>query len=198
VTTTRLTAIAAAIAAAQVGTFAADDPLDEAAILRARAHAAAAGRFDRVWCAPDPRAHATATAMALGTGAPDAHRALRSCDFGAWAGRTPADVQATEPDAFARWANDVDARPPGGESMADVLSRVSGWLEVAGRELDGSPTDERIALVASALVVRAVIVAAIGAGPSSLAHVDIAPLGSARLNRHNGRWRLRALGAPTA
>ena len=54
---------------------------------------------------------------------------LKELSFGAWEGRTWADLKRAEPAAVAarrrnRWA----FVPPGGESYADLLVRVSPWL----------------------------------------------------------------------
>ena len=55
----------------------------------------------------------------------------RELDFGAWDGRAAADLP---PDALARFWDDPDAcPPPGGETRADLLARVTG----AVADLDG-------------------------------------------------------------
>jgi broad specificity phosphatase PhoE len=184
--TTRLTAIAAAVPASTAGTFGHDGTLDEPTMWRVHEFDLASERFEPVWCAPEPASRETAAGLGLARA--NAEEALRSCDFGAWQGRSFAEVQVDDPEAFARWATDVETRPPGGESLADVLGRVRSWL-------DAAPTGQRVAVVASAVVVRALVVAAIRAPASTLTHVDVEPLGVAHLNRHAGRWRLRTLNA---
>jgi broad specificity phosphatase PhoE len=183
VTTTRLVAVAAAASPALAGTFPPDAPLDAPTVARVHDHALD-GRFDRVACAPDTAARQTASALGLDPVTDEL--ALRACDFGTWAGQPVAGVQHDEPEAFAAWVRDVEVRPPGGESLADVLARVEAWLVTV-------PGPARVAVVASALVVRALVVAAIRAPAATMAHVDVAPLGVARLDHHDGRWRLHSL-----
>ena len=51
--------------------------------------------------------------------------ALRELERGEWAGRTPSEVEARWPGAWAAWfENPGTARPPGGESLNDLLLRV--------------------------------------------------------------------------
>ena len=54
---------------------------------------------------------------------------LADCDFGAWAGRSLADVHASDPEAAAAWMPDPDARGHGGESLRTFVARVAGWLD---------------------------------------------------------------------
>jgi len=50
---------------------------------------------------------------------------LAETDSGDWTGRSMAEVQASEPEAFQRWQNgDPDFRFPGGESFTDQAERV--------------------------------------------------------------------------
>jgi probable phosphoglycerate mutase len=55
---------------------------------------------------------------------------LREIAFGAWEGKTWAEIRARDPiRARDRDADIWNFAPPGGESYADVLRRVSAWLE---------------------------------------------------------------------
>jgi probable phosphoglycerate mutase len=53
---------------------------------------------------------------------------LIEMDFGAWEGRTLAEIHAAEPDAAAREALGLDFRAPGGESPREVQARLIPWL----------------------------------------------------------------------
>ena len=112
---------------------------------------------------------------------------LRDCDFGRWAGRSLADVQSHEPDAVADWLQNPHAAPHGGESFADVMKRVAGWMDQLLAQ------DTSILAITHALVIRAAIAHALSAGPAAFGHIDIAPLTRARLSNNGGRWTLAAL-----
>ena len=134
-----------------------------------------------------PARAARETAAALGFHA-DVEMALSDCDYGRWRGLASKDVAEREPDAFAAWLGGPAAAPHGGESIAALIERVGAWL---GQSL----THEGATLaVTHASVVRAAIVNALGAGSSTFARIDVAPLSLARLSGHAGRWNLVALG----
>jgi broad specificity phosphatase PhoE len=65
---------------------------------------------------PALRAAQTAEGLALEA---RAEPLLRDCDFGCWAGRSLAEVQAQAPEAVADWLANPHAAPHGGESFAD-------------------------------------------------------------------------------
>jgi len=55
---------------------------------------------------------------------------LKELDFGGWTGMTFEEVAAAHPEDWARREADKwTARPPGGESYADVAARARSWLE---------------------------------------------------------------------
>jgi probable phosphoglycerate mutase len=105
-----------------------DLPLSE--LGRADAAAAAAhlaGRgIDVIVASPLQRTRQTAEAAAQVLGVPvEFDGDLRELDFGAWEGLTAAEAQAKSPLAFRRWSGALDVRPPSGESVADVSTRVA-------------------------------------------------------------------------
>jgi broad specificity phosphatase PhoE len=112
---------------------------------------------------------------------------LRDCDFGCWAGRSLAEVQAQAPDAVADWLENPHAAPHGGESFADVMPRVGGWMDGL---LAGSGS---VLAITHPSVIRAAIAHALGAGPETFRHVDVAPLTRTKLSGGSGRWTLAAL-----
>jgi len=164
--------------------FPGDEPLDprgceSLARLRGRLPSC-----DIVLCSPALSAAQTAEGLGL-----DARLEplLRDCDFGRWAGRTLADVQAQAPEALAEWLQNPRAAPHGGESFADGMTRLGGWMDglLTGR---GS-----ILAITHATVIRAAIAHALGAGPEVFRHIDVAPLTRARLSGGGSRWTLAAL-----
>lgn len=183
--TTRLHLICAAATSstAAVG-FAADEPLDPRgrdSLVRLR------GRLpscDVVLRSPARCAAETAEGLALDA---EPEPSLRDCDFGRWTGRLLAEVQAQAPEAVADWLQNPHAAPHGGESFMDVITRVGAWM-------DGLlAVDRSVLAVTHALVIRAAIAHALGAGPEVFRRIDVAPLTRARLSGVGGRWTLAAL-----
>jgi broad specificity phosphatase PhoE len=135
--------------------------------------------------APDIRAGQTAAALGL---AAEPEHALRDQDFGTWSGRAIDEVGREDPQALAAWLTDPDIRPGGGESFSAVVQRVTSWL----KGLRTSPG--HMVAVTHAAVIRAAILAVIGAPPGCFARIDVAPLSLAELRGDGRRWMLRAMG----
>ncbi|MFP5283803.1 MAG: histidine phosphatase family protein [Actinomycetes bacterium] len=156
------------------------EPLDVAAVDRL------VGRTAGWWCGPEPTC--AVTGRALG-GEPEVVAAFAGPDVGRWRGRSLAEVAAAEPEAARAWLADVAAAPHGGESLADLATRVGGQVE-AHRWPEG-----RSVVVVVPLVARALAVHALAAPASVLLRLDVAPLDRLTLTRGPGGWRLR-LAAP--
>lgn len=168
------------------GIFPNDESLDERGRSSCSAVAGSIPSADRVWIAPELRARQTAEALGLvGAEAP----ALRDCDSGRWSGRSLAQIEAEEPSALHQWLSDSAASPHGGESFAEVVTRVGAWFE----SHDGD-SGHSIAVTHPA-VVRAAILHAIQARAESFGRIDVGPLSRAVFVRGNGNWRFRALSA---
>ncbi|MFC4467314.1 histidine phosphatase family protein [Streptomyces xiangluensis] len=135
------------------------------------------------YCSPTPRSRATGDALNL---APLAQLALRDCDMGRWRGLTLGEAMAREPQAVDVWLADPYSAPHGGESLVAFIQRVGGWL-------DTRPVDDgaRIVAVAEPAVVRAALVYALKAPPSTYWNIDVRPLSMATLTGRAGRWNLR-------
>jgi broad specificity phosphatase PhoE len=164
--------------------FAADEPLDprgRESILRLVGRLPSSDIVLR-----SPALCAAQTAEGLGLDA-RTESLLRDCDVGRWAGRPLADVQAEEGKGIADWLQNPRAAPHGGESFYDVMMRVGGWMDGL-LAIHGS-----VLAITHASVVRAAIAYALGAGPETFRHIDVAPLTRARLSGDGGRWTLAAL-----
>ncbi|ONG53567.1 hypothetical protein BKE38_11780 [Pseudoroseomonas deserti] len=91
-------------------------------------------------------------------------------DVGAWSGQR-FDALAGEP-GWEAWNAERDrARPPGGESMAEVTARIIGLIE----RLRQRHPDGRIALVSHADVIKAAVCALLGLGIAAHARFEVAP-----------------------
>lgn len=164
--------------AVRAAAFGADEPLDAGG--RAAAARLRLRRADEVLVSPAARTRETADAAGLVVSGCDA--ALAECDFGRWAGLSLREVAEREPEAVAAWLNDPDAAPYGGESLAQVLARVRGWLDAQAR-LSGTAV-----AVTHAGVVKAAVVAALDAPPAAFWRIDVAPLSVTELHAHDSRW----------
>lgn len=175
-------------AASRRGAFPADEALEPEGEEAARALAGRLGRGEAL-CSTAERSRATAAAAGL-----DARvdPGLDECDFGAWRGRTLAEVQARDPDGVTAWMTDPTARPHGGEALEAFAGRVGAWLDAQAR-LGG-----RAIAVTHGGVVRAAVVHALGAPPAAVWAVEAAPLRATELHARDGRWTLACVNAPVA
>ncbi|GAA3139920.1 histidine phosphatase family protein [Streptomyces rectiviolaceus] len=179
------------IAAARSGSLLAerfddDRPLDQSGWHEVQLAAPALlplGVAELRYCSPTPRSRATGDALGF---APLAQPALRDCDMGRWRGLTLGEVTASEPAAVDAWLGDPRSAPHGGESLLAFISRIGGWLDTRPVG-DGS----RILAVAEPAVVRAALVYALKAPPSTYWNIDVRPLSTVTLAGHGGRWNLR-------
>ena len=170
----------AATAATRAARFPADEPLDERGRAEAARLAAALPARREVLSSPALRCRQTADAAGLEPLAVEP--ALRECDFGAWAGRSLADVHAAEPDAARAWMLRADACPHGGESLAAFAGRVGEWLDREA-EREGCAV-----AITHGGVVKAAVVRALAAPLESFWRIDAAPLAITELHAHDGRW----------
>ncbi len=133
--------------------------------------------------APERAARETA---ALLQGDPRIDTALADLDVGRWRGRSLEQVVADDPEALAAWRADPSAAPHGGESIAQLTSRVGQWLTSA-------PIEGRIIAVTHPAVMRAALLHVLQAPLSSFWAVDVPPLSLMAFTHDGRRWAFRAL-----
>ncbi|MBO7937983.1 MULTISPECIES: histidine phosphatase family protein [Streptomyces] len=163
-----------------------DRPLDQAGweeVQRAAPELLPLAAAELRYCSPTPRSRATGDALGF---APLVQPALRDCDMGRWRGFTLGEAMAREPESVDAWLADPHATPHGGESLLDFITRVGGWLDTRPVE-DGG----RIVAVAEPSVIRAALVYALKAPPSSYWNIDVRPLSTTTVTGLRGRWNLR-------
>ena len=174
-----------ASAATRATRFPDDEPLEASAVSALEALRGRLRPYAQVLTSPARAARETAAALGFDA---EVEMALRDCDYGRWRGLASKDVAKREPDEFAAWLGDPASAPHGGESLADLIERIGAWLTQA------SAREGATLAITHAAVVRAAIVNALGAGSTSFARIDVAPLSLARLSGHAGRWNIVALG----
>lgn len=109
--------------------------------------------------------------------------AFREMAFGAWEGLTRDEVAVHAPDAMTTWRAAPDrVVPPGGEPLGAVAARVA---EATARLIANHPGDT-VVLVAHAIVIRLIVLTALGLGPERLWAVDASPAGLTELEFLDG------------
>lgn len=169
--------------ATNTAAFASDEPLDDRGAQWAADAAGSVPRAARVLSSP--AASCRQTAQALGLAAAVVEPALTDWDLGRWRGRTLDEVAAQEPDAVRAWLTDATVAPHGGESLAELSSRVTRWLESASG-------DGHTVAVTHTAVIRAAVLAVLGAPLTAFWRIDVAPLTATVVGGSPGRWRLVA------
>lgn len=176
----------AATSATRAAAFPADEPIEEGAAALAAVLAGLAPRAD-VLASPALRCAQTAAAAEL---TPRVEPLLAECDFGAWAGRSLAELHADDPEAVGAWMGDPQAAPHGGESLRAFAARVAGWL-------DGQAAGDGATLaITHGGVVKAALVHALGAPLDAFWRIDVAPLAVTELHAHDGRWTITRTNCP--
>ena len=168
----------------RAATFGGDAGLDDVGLRKAVALKGMVGVYDK--CFVSPALRARQTAEALGLDAVEDPR-LRDMDYGRWAGLKLPQVMLKEPRKLVSWMKNPGSAPHGGESVVDLMNRVSGWLSEPGRA-----TGHTVVVTHSA-VVRAAIVLVIEAGLQSFWRVDVVPLAKADFRTNGKRWVFRSL-----
>ncbi len=154
-----------------------DVPLTQAGARQAAAAAkrlASAG-LDVIVTSPLRRAAATAAEVAAAAAVPVVtDEGFLETDFGDWDGLTFAEVRRRWPAELAAWLADPAVPPPGGESFADVSTRVTGALR---RVLADRPR-QRVLIVSHVTPIKTLVAAALLAPPAALyrMHLDVAAL----------------------
>lgn len=111
-----------------------DNPLDDVGHAQARAASHALGPVDRVISSPLRRAVETAGYF---EGDPQIDDRWIELDYGDWDGIAMGDVPR---ETWQAWRDDLDLRPPGGETLNELGERVRAALEELAAVDDGGHT----------------------------------------------------------
>jgi broad specificity phosphatase PhoE len=138
-----------------------------------------------IYTSPLERARASAEIIAKPLGLDVCvEPAFREMAFGGWEGLTREEMAARFPAEAAVWrATPHLVTPPGGEALPAVDARVRAGLA----ELRATHGGEAVVLVSHAIVLRLLVLAALGLGPERLWTVDASPAGITEIEYH-GNW----------
>jgi broad specificity phosphatase PhoE len=171
-----------------------DVPLCESTLVaQVPAYASLAARLPRPanWvCTPLSRTRRTAEAIfAAGYPVQPLHvvDALIEQSMGEWHGTPHAEVPgklAEIPHPF--WPLSGTERPPGGESMADVIARVGPALEQLAVQYRGSD----IVAVSHGGTIRAAVAHALGIAATQALHLSVANISLTRMERYAEGWKV--------
>jgi broad specificity phosphatase PhoE len=141
-----------------------DIPLSERGLRQAEltARALSISKIEAIYTSPLQRSLRTAEAIAKHTGAPlRTEAALTDIDFGAWAGMPREQVKEQFPDLYRQWKNEPHlCQLPNGESLKDVWKRAGEFARSTAGKHEGA-----VVIVTHRVVLKALILAALGLGP---------------------------------
>jgi len=133
---------------------------------------------DRIIASPLLRAQQTASAIAGHVGlAVETDRRWIELDYGDYDGQPMSSIP---PEVWARWRSDPDFRPPRGESMAELETRVHGALV----DLAANDTGMHVVVVSHVSPIKAAVAWALGVdiGVSWRTALDRASMSTIRLH----------------
>lgn len=165
-----------------------DDPLSDTGWAQMRAAVGDAAPWTRIVSSPLARCRAFAESQAERLALPLAFDArLKEVGFGAWEGRTAAEIEAVWPGSLARFkADPIDARPAGAEALAAFYARVAAALD----DLVAASAGEHVLLVGHAGVMRMALAWALQMPLANAYRVEVASASLTRLRIDAGRASL--------
>jgi broad specificity phosphatase PhoE len=171
-----------------------DVPLCETTLLeQAPMYRALASRLPRpaAWkVTPLSRTRRTAQAI-FAAGYPEAELAVEpgliEQSLGEWQGLPHAELPARLAlPKHAFWPLSGNERPPGGETLADVIARVGAALE---RLADQHPSED-VVIVSHGGAIRAAVAHCLRIGADNALHLTVQNLSLTRLERYPEGWRV--------
>jgi probable phosphoglycerate mutase len=145
-----------------------DNALDVEGERQAGALAAVLGAVDRVIASPLLRAQQTAGAIAAAAGVTvETDPAWTELAYGAWEERPVRDVPS---ELWAAWRADPSFRPPDGETLVELQTRV----EAACEALRDEAATRDVVVVCHVSPIKAAIAWALGVGPAISWRMNVA------------------------
>lgn len=155
-----------------------DDPLSEVGWAQMWAALGEDCLWTQIVSSPLRRCRAFAERLAVHHGLPLAlDKRLREVGFGAWEGRTPDEIRASDPAEYGAFFRDpVRNRPPGAEPLEAFFGRVASALDDMLRE----HASQSVLVVAHAGVIRAALAHVLGADPVAVYRIRVDNAGVTR------------------
>lgn len=171
-----------------------DDPLSEKGWAQMQSAVGDAKPWTRIVSSPLTRCRAFAETLAARHALPltlDAR--LREVGFGAWEGKSAAEIEAETPGILSRFkADPINARPAGAEPLADFHARVAAALD----DLLLQHADEHVLLVGHAGVMRMALAWALDIPLVHAYRIEVASASLTRLRFDGRRAHLVFHGSP--
>ncbi|WP_446743340.1 histidine phosphatase family protein [Silvibacterium acidisoli] len=178
----------AATEAQRHASFPLDEPILPGEIARMSGIHWGVSNSARVQAAPELRTGETAQLLGLEA---SVESLLRDCDYGHWRGLKMETIQSEDADGLLAWLTEPATAPHGGESIHQLLERVSCWMQ------QQCAVNHTIAVTHPA-VVRAALVCALELPAQSFWRFDIAPLTWTDLRLNGKVWTVRSVGCSIA
>lgn len=165
-----------------------DDPLSEKGWAQMRAAVGDYTAWQHIVTSPLSRCRAFADALAEQRGVPVSVEArFREVAFGAWEGKTPAQLSADNPDLLFNFRHDpVTHRPAGAEPVGEFHARVAaGWSALLG-----AYSGAQVLVVCHAGVIRMVLATVLGMPPEHAYRIQVTSAALTRIvveERHGQR-----------
>lgn len=167
-----------------------DIPLNENGLMQARKTAAALQTVPvkAVYSSPLSRAHDTARVIAGAKGLePVIEEPFNDLSFGLWEGRPVDEVARESPVEFKKWRETPHLwKAPEGDSLADVRERSWSRLEELSRKHEG----ETLAVVSHRVVLKMLIIAALGMDDGKFWILEQSPCAINVLSKKYGHYFL--------
>ena len=118
---------------------------------------------------------------------PEVEPGMIEQSLGEWQGLPHAELPARLAlPQHAFWPLSGHERPPGGETLVEVIDRVGATLERLAAEYHGHD----VVIVSHGGAIRAAVAHCLAIGPDNALHLTVQNLSLTRLERHAGGWRV--------
>ena len=136
---------------------------------------------------------AALVAAGLDVRPPEIEEGFDEQDFGTLAGRTWSELKReAHPELESLWADPAHTKVPGGESFADLVTRVRPAIaRVAARHVGGD-----IVVVAHGGTIRAALAVALGLTPAQALLCSVGTLSLTRIDSIGAAWQVVATNRP--
>lgn len=159
--------------------FPQDEPLTATAVEKARIYSGYFADKESALCAPQYAARQTAALLGFNV---IVDNALTDLNYGRWAGKRIKDIMNDDVQSFHAWLEGAPA--PEGESVQELLTRCTGWLD---KHLADQSS---IYIITSPSIIRAMMMVVLGASFEAFNRIDVQPLSLTYLTSNARRWSL--------